>query len=320
VTRDGLRLPLYVNTGLLSDINPARDSGAEGVGLYRTELPFMVRQSFPTEEDQYIGYCQVLEPFAPRPVTMRTLDVGGDKPLPYFAIVEDNPYLGWRGIRLTLDHPELFLTQFRALLRAHARHGNLKLLLPMVSTVSEVDEALLLLRKAHHEICEEGCAVPLPEVGVMVEVPSAVFQSSALARRVDFISVGTNDLTQYLLAVDRNNPRVASLYDGLHPAVIQAVAQVVRDTHAVGKTVSVCGELAGDPAGALLFLGMGIDSLSLATSALPRIKWLIRSFTATEARSLLAIALTLEDPHTIRALLHGAIEEAGLGSLIGPSR
>ncbi len=317
-TLDGVKLPLYVNTGLLSDIGPSLESGADGVGLYRTEFPFMVRESFPAEDEQCRIYGRVLESFAPRPVTMRTLDIGGDKNLPYFSIQEDNPFLGWRGIRVTLDHPEIFLAQLRAMLRANAGTGNLRVLLPMVSNVAEVDEALGLLERAYAELQEEGKPAVRPRVGVMVEVPSAVYQADAIAKRVDFLSIGTNDLTQYLLAVDRNNSRVAELYDSFHPAVIGAVREVVKKAHRRRRPVSVCGEMAGDPGGAVLLLGMGINSLSMAASSLPRIKWVVRSVTKESANELLKRAMELEEAWAVRRLVDEALEQAGLGTLVRP--
>lgn len=315
-TPDGVRVPLYVNTGLLADITPSLAGGAEGVGLYRTEMPFMIRDRFPGEEEQLKIYHQVLAAFAPRPVILRTLDIGGDKMLSYFPVREDNPFLGWRGIRITLDHPEIFLTQLRAMLRASVGLNNLHLLLPMIGSVGEVEESLKLIDRAHRELVEEGEAVVRPRIGVMIEVPSAVYLAGALARRVDFFSVGTNDLTQYLLAVDRNNDRVAALYDALHPAVLRALMQVVEGAHWHGKPVSVCGEMAGDPAAALLLLGMGIDSLSMSVSSLSRVKWVIRSFTRTQARALLEEVLRLDDAAAIRQRLRAALEQAGLGGLV----
>ncbi len=316
-TRDGIRIPLYINSGLIADITPSRDSGAEGIGLYRTEFPFLVAEQFPGEEQQLQIYRTVLQSFAPRPVTLRTLDVGGDKSLPYFPIEEDNPFLGWRGIRITLDHPEIFLVQLRAMLRANQGLGNLRLLLPMISSVSEVDETLQLIRRAHRELRDElGEQLEMPQIGVMVEVPAAVYQSDALAQRVDFLSIGSNDLTQYLLAVDRNNARVADLFDSLHPAVLRALLQVVENGHRFGKEVSVCGEMAGDPAAAILLLGMGMDSLSMTVSGLPRIKWVIRSFSKQDAVRLLNEVLAMDDVHAIRRHLIAALEQAGLGGLI----
>lgn len=319
-TPDGWRIPLYANTGLVSDIRPSLNSGAEGVGLYRTEFPFLVRERFPGEQEQYEVYRKVLESFVPRPVTMRTLDVGGDKALPYFPIKEDNPFLGWRGIRITLDHPEIFIAQLRAMLRANAGLDNLSLLLPMVSHLSEVDESLRLIDQAHEELLEEGLQAQRPRIGVMVEVPSAVFQAERLASRVDFLSVGTNDLTQYLLAVDRNNARVADLFDSLHPAVLKALVSVVEGASQYGKPVSVCGEMAGDPAAAILLLGMGMDSLSMSASSLPRVKWAIRSIARKKAQALLGEALQMDEPQQVRARLHQALEEAGLGGLLAAGK
>jgi phosphotransferase system, enzyme I, PtsP len=311
-TPDGVRLPLYANIGLVSDIVAAQNSGAEGVGLYRTEYPFLLREAFPVEGEQYQIYRELLESFAEKPVTLRTLDVGGDKLLPYFPVQEDNPFLGCRGIRFSLDHPEIFLIQLRAMLRANAGLNNLQVLFPMISTVGEVDEALGLLARAHRELLEEGQASTEPRVGVMIEVPSAVYLAAALAERVDFLSVGTNDLTQYMLAVDRNNAQVTTPYDSLHPAVLNAIDHVVKAAHLQRKPVSVCGEMAGDPAGALLLLGMGVDALSMSPASLSRVKLVIRSFSLQRARALLDAALCMEDGFAIHRLLNGALEQAGV--------
>ena len=274
-TKDGHRVNLMVNTGLGADIGFALAAGAEGVGLYRTEVPFMIRDRFPSAEEQRIIYRQLLNSFSPRPVILRTLDVGGDKPLPYFPIKEDNPFLGWRGMRITLDHPEIFLAQVRAMLRASEDLENMRIMLPMITDVSEVDEAVRLINKAYADVTEEGYDIELPQIGVMVEVPSAVYQARALAKRVDFLSVGSNDLTQYLLAVDRNNARVSTLYDALHPAVLRALIQIVEGGHQEGKHVSICGEMAGDPVCSLLLVAMGFDSLSMNASSVGRVRWLI---------------------------------------------
>jgi len=315
-TPDGVSVPLYLNTGLITDFEPELHSEGDGVGLYRTEIPFLMREQFPGEEEQRRIYRKVLEAFAPRPVTLRTLDVGGDKALPYFPVKEDNPFLGWRGIRISLDHPEIFLTQLRAMLRASAGLNNLTILLPMISTVTEIDMAMMLINQAMGELIEEGEPVHRPPIGVMIEVPSAVYQIKAMAQRVDFFSIGTNDLTQYLLAVDRNNSRVASLYQSLHPAVLRAVQGVVDDAHILGKPVSVCGEMAGDPAAVLALLGLGVDSLSMSVSSLPRIKWVIRSFTHSEARDVLMQAWEMDDPLAIRKLYNSVLEQGGLGGLV----
>lgn len=316
-TPDGLTISLLMNSGLLSDISSSKESGADGIGLYRTEFPFMIRDRFPGEDEQTHIYKQVLHSFANRPVTLRTLDIGGDKTLSYFPISEENPFLGWRGIRVSLDHPDIFVTQLRAMLRASAGLDNLHILLPMITSVSEVSESLDLIRRAREELLDEGKVdIRMPRVGAMIEVPSAVYQSHAIAKRVDFLSIGTNDLVQYLLAVDRNNPSVANIYNCLHPSVLTAVQQVVQNGARSHISVSVCGEMAGDPAAAILLLGMGLDSLSMSTVALPRIKWVIRSFTHTHANDLLQKALELEDPKAIRHMLNKELEKVGLGGLI----
>jgi phosphotransferase system enzyme I (PtsP) len=315
-TPDGVHLPLYANTGLLSDIGPSVESGAEGIGLYRTEFPFMIRDRFPGEEEQRAIYREVLAGFAPRPVTLRTLDVGGDKALSYFPIEEENPFLGWRGIRITLDHPEIFLVQLRAMMRASIGLNNLQLMLPMISNVAEVDRALQLIGRAHKELLAAGESVMMPQVGIMVEVPSVIYQMEVLASRVDFFSIGTNDLTQYLLAVDRNNPRVASLYDSLHPAVLRALVQIISAANLAGKPVSVCGEMAGDPVATPLLLGMGVSSLSMSAASMPRVKAAVRSFTISDARQVLDQALQYDDAVAIRKYLEQALERQGLGGLV----
>lgn len=319
VTPDGTRVALYSNVALLSDTTSSLNNGAEGVGLYRTELGFMMRDRFPSEEEQYQTYRGVLEAFVPRPVVMRTLDIGGDKSLPYFPVVEDNPFLGWRGIRVTLDHPEIFLIQLRAMLRANAGLNNLHVMFPMISAMEEVDAALDLLNRAHQELQEENLPAANPQIGAMVEVPSTTYLASTLVRTVDFVSIGTNDLTQYMLAVDRNNIRVAGLYDSLHPAVIEAIQRTVRAVHRRAKKVSVCGEMAGDPASAIVLLGMGIDALSMPSPRLARIKKVIRTIPRRQAEQVLKRALRMRTAEAVGALLNDALEKAGLGMLIGPT-
>ncbi len=319
-TQDGHRVLLMVNTGLGADVGFSLAAGADGVGLYRTEVPFLIRDRFPSGEEQRVIYRQLLTSFTPRPVTMRTLDVGGDKSLSYFPVKEDNPFLGWRGIRITLDHPDIFLVQVRAMLRASEGLNNLRIMLPMVSDVSEADEAIRLMKKAYADVKSENIDVEMPQVGVMIEVPSAVYQARALAKRVDFLSVGSNDLTQYLLAVDRNNSRVANLFDCLHPAVLRALIQVVEGGHQEGKHVSICGEMAGDPAAVILLLAMGFDSLSMSASSLRRMKWVIRQVTMQKAAKLLQDVLGMESGVMIRCHMELALERAGLGGLVRAGR
>ncbi|MFC3908378.1 phosphoenolpyruvate--protein phosphotransferase [Legionella dresdenensis] len=315
-TSDNYRVSLQVNTGLEMDAGLSMSVGAEGVGLYRSEVPFMSRDRFPSEDEQHIIYRQILKAFAPRYVTMRTLDVGGDKVLPYFPIEEENPYLGWRGIRVTLDHPDVFLMQVRAMMRASEEINNLRIMLPMITTLGEADEALLLINQAYKELLEEGCKIEKPKVGVMIEVPAAVYLARELARRVDFLSVGSNDLTQYLLAVDRNNARVANLYDAFHPAMLRTLIKVVDGGHSAGVEVSICGEMASDPLAVILLLAMGFDTLSMNSAALPRVKWVIRNFSLAKARKILADVLEMEHPDAIRLYLQRALEDEGLGGLV----
>lgn len=315
-TLDSHRVSLQVNTGLALDAGLSMSVGAEGVGLYRSEVPFMSRDRFPSEDEQYIIYRQILKAFAPRPVTMRTLDIGGDKILPYFPVQEDNPYLGWRGIRVTLDHPDVFLVQTRAMMRASEDLNNLRVMLPMITTLGEVDEAAMLIEQAFSELLEEGCRIVKPKLGVMIEVPAAVYLARDLAMRVDFLSVGSNDLTQYLLAVDRNNARVAGLYDSFHPALLQTLIKVVEGGHAAGIEVSICGEMASDPLAVILLIAMGYDTLSMNSTSLPRVKWVIRNLYLARARKILAEVLEMEHAAEIRLFLQQTLENEGLGNLI----
>jgi len=319
-TKDGHRIAAWVNTGLMADVHRSINQGAEGVGLYRTEVPFMINERFPSEHEQMLSYREQLEAFAPNQVTMRTLDIGGDKALSYFPITEENPFLGWRGIRVTLDHPEIFLVQMRAMLKASEGLDNLRIMLPMISNVNEVEEALHLIYREYHEVCAEGYNVSMPQVGVMIEVPAAVYQVKELAERVDFLSVGSNDLTQYLLAVDRNNPRVASLYHSFHPAVLQALYKVAKDAKAMNVQLSICGELAGSPIGAVLLMAMGYEALSMNASNLLKVKSVIRGIDMDWAKALLHSVLELDSPYIIKSTLNLALKEAGFGRYLRPVR
>ncbi len=319
-TPDGYAFSLMVNTGLSIDAHLSFSVGAEGIGLYRTEMPFMIRARFPTEEEQRVMYQQLLSTFAPMPVVMRSLDIGGDKCLPYFPIDEANPFLGWRGIRISLDYPHIFLQQLRAMLQANEGLGNLSILLPMISSVSEVEASKRFIKQAYDELLAEGSTIVMPKIGLMVEVPAAVYQAYELALRVDFLSVGSNDLIQYLLAVDRNNARVAELYDGLHPAVLRALKQTADAAHKAGKPISICGELASDPIAVVLLMAMGYDTLSMNARALPRVKWVIRQISLAHAKELLVEVLKMDDPKEIRCHMELALEDLGLASLIRAGR
>ena len=316
-TKDGHRVLLWVNTGLMTDVARSLDRGAEGVGLYRTEVHFMMNDRFPTEEEQRLIYRKHLKAFSPRQVTMRTLDIGGDKALSYFPIQEENPFLGWRGIRVTLDHPEIFLAQVRAMIKAtEGVDAYLRIMLPMVSSIAEVDEAQRLISQCYREIVEEGVEVEMPDVGVMIEVPAAVYQARDIVKRVDFLSVGSNDLIQYMLAVDRNNSRVAELYQDFHPAVLQALKQVVDAAHSERKPIGICGEMAGNPSAAILLTAMGYDVLSMNSTNLLMVKWVIRSFEMTRAKKMLNKVLKMDNAFLIKSYVEDEMRKAGLGQLI----
>ncbi len=315
-TRDGVPMTLLINSGILADEASQKADDGDGVGLYRTEFLFMLRESFPSEQDQRTLYANILKAYAPRPVTIRTLDVGSDKPLPYFPVAEDNPALGWRGIRVALDHPDLFVTQVKAMLKASEGLENLQIMFPMFSNLDELDEVQALYEHALYEVRQEGFDIVTPKVGAMIEVPSAMIQAESFAKRVDFLSIGTNDLTQYLLAVDRNNARVARLYDNLNPAVLSAVKSIIDAGKRQAKPVCVCGEMAGDPMTAVLLMAMGVSSLSMSCSNIPKVKWAIRSFTFKQAQALLEQVFRQEHTHQVRSLIYNAFESVGLHNLI----
>ncbi|GGB75652.1 phosphoenolpyruvate--protein phosphotransferase [Shewanella inventionis] len=319
VTTDGQRIQLYLNAGLLSGIASEIAEGADGIGLYRTEIPFMLHQRFPSESEQIDVYKRVLSAAGERPVVMRTLDVGGDKPLPYFPIKEDNPFLGWRGIRLSLDHPELFLVQLRAMLQAGGRGNQLQILLPMVSNLDEIDQTLAYLEQAFTELNQElNTILVRPKVGVMLEVPALLYQLQDVAKRVDFVSVGSNDLTQYLLAVDRNNPSVSSLFDSYHPGILRALQLAVDECHQYDLDVSVCGELAGEPYGALLLVAMGYRKLSMNQASLARINYIVRRVSQQDLSELLKIVLRQSNGQQVRTLLGQFMQTHDLADLINP--
>lgn len=308
VTTDGQKINLYANSGLLADISPGLANGAEGLGLYRTEIPFMVGETFPSEQEQCQLYETVLNAYEGKPVYMRILDVGADKPLPYFPVHEENPALGWRGIRFCLDNTSLLMTQLRAMLRAGSGHSGLRIMLPMVSSAAELQAFHELLDDALAQLQEEGFAVSRPQVGIMVEVPAAISQLEKWRASIDFISIGSNDLSQYLIAVDRNNPKVAKAYDHLHPSVLSEIERVTGIAGKLDLPVSLCGEMSSDPAAVVLLVGMGIRTLSLSAARLPRIKWLIRSIDTGQAESLLHRAAQLSASAEIRSLVNGYLD------------
>ncbi|MDN3651718.1 phosphoenolpyruvate--protein phosphotransferase [Thalassotalea ponticola] len=317
VTLDGRTVQVLLNAGLSSQFNESIKNGASGIGLYRTEVPFMERACFPSEHEQIDWYKRVLQLFPRQSVVMRTLDVGGDKALSYFPISEDNPFLGWRGIRITLDHPEIFLVQVRAMLKANIGIGNLEIMLPMVSRLSEVDDAIRLINQAYFEVANETQQeIEKPKIGIMIEVPSLIFQLGELAEKVDFFSVGSNDLTQYLLAVDRNNVRVAALYDAYHPAVLRALKMIADQAQQSQIELSLCGELASEPGGALLLMAMGYDKLSMSSHSVIKIKWLIRNVNYHQSQHILAQCLALQNAHDVHTYLNAQLELLGLGGFV----
>ena len=302
VTLDGQRVLLLANIEQAGDVDALRACGAEGVGLFRTEYLFINRDAPPGEEEQFQAYRQAAAALKPQPVVIRTLDLGGDKLLSSLAVpTEMNPFLGWRAIRFCLQQGDIFRAQLRAVLRASAE-GNVKLMYPMISGLDELTQANALLSRCKDELRAENVLFDeRMEVGVMIETPSAALIADALAQRVQFFSLGTNDLIQYTLAVDRMNEKIAHLYEPTHPAILRLIKHTVDAAHAHQVRVSVCGEMAGDPVLVPLLLGLGVDELSAAPSLIAHVKFLIRRMKISEARELAAFALNCESPSEIAA-------------------
>ena len=303
-TRNGQRIYLRANIGLVSDVNVAKKHGAEGVGLYRTEFPYMARSSFPNREDQYLLYKKVVEDFSGLPVTIRTLDIGGDKALPYFNQPrEDNPFMGWRSVRISLDNREIFQTQIEAILMA-ANHGPIRLLFPMISSIEEIRTCKMIVNDARKNLQEEQ--IPFAEnipLGAMIEVPAAVRLAPHLAQEVDFFSLGTNDLIQYILAADRSNPRVQKYYDPLHPSVLLSLHSLVQAARENNVNLCACGEMATDPACLLALIGLGIHEFSLSAPYIPKLKNFINRIDTVSAEKLMQQLLLQADSSAIRDAL-----------------
>ena len=319
VTSDGQHVYLMLNAGPFGELSKRERSWIDGVGLYRTEFIFLSRSRFPTEDEQEGEYRAELQSYSPMPVVMRTLDIGGDKSLPYFSIDEENPFLGWRGIRVTLDHPEIFLTQIRAMLKADSGLGNLRILLPMITTLEELRASKILIQRVVLELASEGYEVLVPQVGVMIEVPSAVYIAPELAKEADFLSVGSNDLTQYLLAVDRTNSRVADMFDGFHPAILRALEITSKAGTNAKIPVALCGEMAGDPLAAVLLVGLGFKELSMSSAALAQVKRALGAFSSKECQSLAQQALAMESGVEVLHIVAQAFIDKDLNLLVPPN-
>lgn len=304
VTLDGVTVTLMANIEKTEEVARAKSYFADGVGLYRTEFLFLNSSRLPNEQEQFVAYKSVVEAMAPQPVIIRTLDLGGDKPMAGHADLfpkEDNPFMGFRAIRFCLEHPDIFKEQLRAILRASA-HGKVRLMYPMISGTEELARANVMLGECMAELKSRGVAFDENlEVGAMIEIPSAAATADLLAKNCAFFSIGTNDLIQYMLAIDRVNDRIAHLYEPTHPAVIRTLKHIVDEAHRHKISVSVCGEMAGDPIFAPLLFGLGVDCLSMSPAWLPSVKYLVRAMTMAEARALAAEALTLGSPKEIYA-------------------
>ena len=313
VTLDGHKVDVVANIGTIRDCEGAHRNGAEGVGLYRTEFLFMDRDQLPSEEEQFIAYKEVVEAMEGRLVVLRTMDIGGDKELPYLNLLKEmNPFLGWRAVRIALDRREILHAQLRAVLRASA-FGKLAVMFPMIISVEEIRELKSVLETLKAELRAEGKAFDENiQVGVMVETPSAAVNAKFLAKEVDFFSIGTNDLTQYTLAVDRGNELISHLYNPMSPSVLGLIKQVIDASHAEGKWTGMCGELAGDERATLLLLGMGLDEFSMSAISVPRIKKLIRHVNYQEVKALADEALQKPTAAEIEQLIQAFLAEKSL--------
>lgn len=313
LTLDGHRVDVVANIGTIRDIEGAERNGAEGVGLYRTEFLFMDRDQLPTEEEQFIAYKDVVEAMNGNLVILRTMDIGGDKELPYLDLPKEmNPFLGWRAIRIVLDRREILNAQLRAVLRASA-YGKLAVMFPMIISVEEIRELKSVIEELKVELRNEGKAFDENiQIGVMVETPSAAVNAKFLAKEVDFFSIGTNDLTQYTLAVDRGNELISHLYNPMSPSVLSLIKQVIDASHAEGKWTGMCGELAGDERATVLLLGMGLDEFSMSAISVPRIKKLIRNVNYQDAKLLAEKALQQPTAAEIERLVIDFLAEKAL--------
>ena len=313
ITTDGHRVEVVANVGNPQDALVALQHGAEGIGLLRTEFLFLERKTAPTEDEQLQAYRQILDSMASCPVVVRTIDVGGDKEIPYLDLGhEDNPFLGWRAIRMCLEQPEFFKVQLRALLRA-SPGSDLRIMFPMIASLDEVRCAKKLLKEAREEVLHSGGQIADSiQVGIMVEIPSAAILAEQFAREVDFFSIGTNDLTQYTMAAERTNPKVAHLADACHPAILRLIQMVISAGHSAGIWVGVCGELAGDPDAIPVLLGMGLDEFSMAPRTISHAKVIIRKWSYESAGQLARQVVNLESADAVRQLVRSQSKELGI--------
>ena len=309
-TLDGYRVNLLANIELVEEIPSVRDHGAEGIGLYRTEYLYLNRKELPTEEEHFQAYKTVVEGASPHPAVIRTLDIGGDKFISHLELAEEmNPAMGLRAIRFSLKEPEIFKVQLRAMLRASA-YGKVKILLPMISGVSEIREVKKILNEVRLSLTAERIPYdPRIEIGIMMEVPSAATIADILAKEVDFFSIGTNDLIQYTLAIDRVNEYVNHLYKPLHPAILRLVRQMVKAAHEAGIRVAMCGEMAGEPLYVPILLGLELDDLSMSVLSIFRVKKILRSYTLRECKELVEASLQLSTPEEIEELVRASLRQ-----------
>lgn len=304
VTTDGVKVDLMANIGTHMDVDNALNYGAEGVGLFRSEFVFMGRQDIPTEEDQFKAYKEAIGKCKGKLCVIRTMDIGGDKPLPYLNIPEEeNPFLGYRAVRISLQRRDLFLPQLKAILRAGV-YGKAAIMIPMIINVAEFKKVKEFIEEAKLELAHEGKAYSDDvQVGIMVETPAAAIMTPVLAKYVDFFSIGTNDLVQYTLAVDRGNANISYLYNHFNPAVLRLVQRTITSARENGIWAGMCGEMASDPNAAVLLMAMGINELSMSAPSIPRVKEKIRSISSVKAKEILADVMTMEDGDDIRNYL-----------------